>query len=74
MTLYIEEGSPDREISLAELKQLVHKALDVIGKKKKVIIVPPDFTRFHSYVSSHRSRVLTETGTNVLTFVEKLGM
>ena len=32
------------------LREALLTALDQLGEKKKVIIIPPDFTRFHSYV------------------------
>ena len=50
MTLLYEEGSSTHTLSDADLKQALYAALDKLGEKKKVIIVPPDFTRFHSYV------------------------
>jgi len=35
-------------ISSAELKKIVFEILEKIGTKKKILIIPPDFTRFHS--------------------------
>ena len=46
--LYISRGSEKDEISNIELKQEIWKALSVLGKKKKVLVIPPDFTRIHS--------------------------
>ncbi|RHY96196.1 hypothetical protein DYB37_001368 [Aphanomyces astaci] len=54
MVLLYSDGSPTTEISDDDLKQALVTALDKFhGKdKRKVMFVPPDFTRFHSYVES----------------------
>jgi hypothetical protein len=31
-----------------DLEQALFSALDKIGSKRKVLVIPPDFTRFHS--------------------------
>jgi len=46
--IYYNHGSIDTEISLDELRKGLYEALDKLGAKRKVLIVPPDFTRFHS--------------------------
>ncbi|HBE02066.1 MAG: D-mannonate epimerase [Spirochaetes bacterium GWF1_41_5] len=46
--LYFAKGSPDTELSADEIKQGLFTAFEKIGKKKKVLALPPDFTRFHS--------------------------
>jgi len=46
--LYYAKGSKDTVITTAEMKKGLYKALDKLGKKKKVLAIPPDFTRFHS--------------------------
>lgn len=48
MSLYFAAGSPTTEMSPEELRANLFSALDAIGKKSKVLAVPPDFTRFHS--------------------------
>jgi nickel-dependent lactate racemase len=48
MSLYFAAGSPTTEMSAEELRKNLFTALDAIGKKNKVLAVPPDFTRFHS--------------------------
>src|SRR5215472_2050541 len=48
MSLYFAAGSPTTEISQEELRANLFTALDAIGKKKKVLAVPPDITRFYS--------------------------
>jgi len=48
MSLFFAAGSPETEFSPAEAKAALFGALDKIGKRKKVLAVPPDFTRMHS--------------------------
>ena len=46
--LYFERGSPKDKLSLDDLRDGLYKALDRLGKRQRVLVVPPDFTRFHS--------------------------
>jgi nickel-dependent lactate racemase len=55
MSLYFAAGSPTTEMSGDDLRTALFSALDAIGSKKRVLAVPPDFTRFHS-----QSGILTE--------------
>ena len=48
MSLYYASGSPEKEFSAAEAKAALFSALDKLGARKKVLAVPPDFTRMHS--------------------------
>jgi nickel-dependent lactate racemase len=41
-------GSPDAELSPAEVEQHLREALAKLGPRKKVLALPPDFSRFHS--------------------------
>ncbi len=46
--LYVSEGSPTTALTPEDLRPLLYKALDALGARRKVLAVPPDFTRFHS--------------------------
>ncbi|MEJ2663066.1 MAG: lactate racemase domain-containing protein [Spirochaetia bacterium] len=46
--LLFEKGSTDLELRQKDLEQGLLQALAGLGKKKKVLILPPDFTRSHS--------------------------
>jgi len=46
--LFTKKGSPEEIISSAELRELVFETLGMLGKKKKVLVIPPDITRFFS--------------------------
>ena len=46
--LYFARGGINESLSADDLKQGLHAALAKLGPKRKVLAVPPDFTRFHS--------------------------
>jgi len=46
--IYYQTGSEKTALSAAEIEYGLYEALEKIGKRKKVLVVPPDFTRFHS--------------------------
>lgn len=46
--IYYSKGSENTIIGPAELEEALFSAMEKLGKKKKVLVVPPDFTRFHS--------------------------
>jgi len=46
--LYLEKGNSKANIDSQKLKELVFNTLDKLGSRKKVMVIPPDYTRFHS--------------------------
>ncbi len=46
--LYFARGSATDKLSEADLRDGLFAALKKLGARKKVLVVPPDFTRFHS--------------------------
>lgn len=48
MSLYLAQGDAATEISCTELKSLFFEALDKLGDRRRVLVVPPDITRLHS--------------------------
>jgi nickel-dependent lactate racemase len=48
MSLFFGAGSPTTEMSPADLRAKLFTALKALGTRKRVLAVPPDFTRFHS--------------------------
>lgn len=48
MSLYFARGSETTELSSEELKRCLSTALDALGERRKVLALPPDFTRYHS--------------------------
>lgn len=55
MSLFFSAGSATTEMSPSEVQANLFSALDKLGERKRVLAVPPDFTRMHS-----QSGVLTE--------------
>jgi nickel-dependent lactate racemase len=47
--LYSGIGSVDAQLDTAQLKKTLLEALDKLGPRKRVLVIPPDFTRFHSH-------------------------
>jgi nickel-dependent lactate racemase len=48
MSLLFAAGSPTTEMSQAAVKAGLFEALGKLGERKRVLAVPPDFTRLHS--------------------------
>jgi len=46
--LYFERGSPGDKLSVDDLRAGLFQALDRLGPRQRVLVVPPDFTRLHS--------------------------
>lgn len=55
MTTYIAHGSATTALSDDDVRRLTLEAFSAIGPRKKVLAVPPDFTRFNS-----RAGILTK--------------
>jgi len=46
--LLFGDGSVETKLDAVQMKRGLFEALDKLGERKNVLIVPPDFTRFHS--------------------------
>lgn len=46
--VFYQRGSENEELSSNDLKTALHEALDKLGKRQKVLAIPPDYTRLHS--------------------------
>jgi nickel-dependent lactate racemase len=46
--LYFAKGSEHTVLNEDEIKEGLYSAFEKLGEKKKVLAIPPDFTRFHS--------------------------
>ena len=46
--IYFQTGSPNASLSHGDLKEGLYTALTLLGKKKKILAIPPDFTRLAS--------------------------
>ncbi|NLU39587.1 MAG: DUF2088 domain-containing protein [Bacteroidales bacterium] len=67
--IYFEKGSPQFVLSGQDLKEGLFTALDRIGEKKKVLAIPPDYTRLPSnagILTSFAYQYYKEKLTNIL--------
>jgi nickel-dependent lactate racemase len=48
MTLYYAQGTPATELTTSDLNEALHDTLGTLGRRARVLALPPDFTRFHS--------------------------
>jgi nickel-dependent lactate racemase len=48
MSLFFADGSENHNLSPKQIKTGLFRAFDAIGARRKVLAIPPDFTRFHS--------------------------
>ena len=46
--LYFAHGSETADLSPEDIKKALYEAFEKMGKRKKVLALPPDFTRYHS--------------------------
>ncbi len=46
--IYYQEGSEEQVLSSEDLKRALFTALEKLGTRKKVLAIPPDYTRYHS--------------------------
>ena len=75
MSVYFAAGSANTELSPAEAREGLIQGLEKLGRRLKVIAIPPDFTRVHSgsgnltryaweYYGSHLTDILPALGTH----------
>jgi nickel-dependent lactate racemase len=46
--LYYSKGSASTELDLEDLREGLYKSFEKLGPRKKILAIPPDFTRLHS--------------------------
>jgi len=47
--IYFERGAKDLVLTREEVKEGLNQALDRLGERRKVLAIPPDYSRAHSY-------------------------
>lgn len=71
--IYYQQGSENTVLSDRDLKEGLFSALDKLGKRKKVLAIPPDFTRFHSHAGELTSMVYEYYGDKLTDILPALG-
>ncbi len=71
--IYYQQGSENTVLSNSDLKEGLFSALDKLGKRNKVLAIPPDFTRFHSRAGELTSLVYQYYGDKLKDVLPALG-
>ena len=73
--IYYQSGSENTVLGQNDLESGIYSVLEMLGVRKKVLVVPPDYTRFHSkagelttyiyqYYKEHLKDILPALGTH----------
>jgi len=71
--LYYSRGGENIAFSHSELKAAIFDTLSKLGKRKKVLALPPDFTRFHSHAGEITKLVYEFYGSGLTDILPALG-
>ena len=71
--MYFENGSPETALSAEEMKHGLYAAFQRIGKRNRVIAVPPDITRCHSQAGPLTSLTYQYFGSALTDILPALG-
>lgn len=71
--LYYAKGSVNTAFTAAELESCLHEAFDKMGRREKVLAIPPDFTRFHSFAGELTSSAWKYYGERMKDILPALG-
>lgn len=71
--IYYEIGSETTDLSPEDLKKGLYEALNKLGDKRKVLALPPDFTRFHSRAGELTERTWQYYGESLTDVMPALG-
>ena len=71
--IYYEGGSARSEFTRVMLRESLFGALDKLGPKRKVLVIPPDFTRYHSHAGILTEMVWEYYGDAVTDILPALG-
>jgi len=71
--IYFQNGSENTVLSPEDIKTGLYSALNKLGARKKVLVVPPDFTRFHSRAGELTSLIYDYYKDNLKDILPALG-
>jgi nickel-dependent lactate racemase len=71
--LYYHKGSIDHEFTFNELKAGFFEALEKLDKGNKILVIPPDFTRYHSFAGKLTSFSYEYFGDGLIDVLPALG-
>ena len=73
MTVFFASGSPDADFGDADLNAALTQALDALGPKRRVLVVPPDYSRVHSGAGRLTCQAHDFLGSRIDTVLPALG-
>jgi nickel-dependent lactate racemase len=73
MSLILQKELPEEGFTSKELHQALIEALDALGHRKKVLAIPPDYTRFHSFAGELTSSCYQYYGNRLTDILPALG-
>lgn len=73
MSLFLQLGSENQELTAADLKKGLFQALEILGPRTRVLIVPPDFTRYHSRAGDLTAAAYQFYGDRMVAILPALG-
>jgi nickel-dependent lactate racemase len=73
MSLFFAAGSPTTEMSTEEIRANLAQALNQLGSRRKVLALPPDFTRMHSQAGTLTEMVWQHYGDALTDVLPALG-
>jgi nickel-dependent lactate racemase len=73
MSLYLALGSETTSLTPAQARAALYEALAKLGERRKVLAVPPDFTRFHSKAGEFTRYVFDYYGDKLTDILPALG-
>ena len=71
--LYFERGSKTDVITAEDTRAILKQVFDAMGPKKRVMAIPPDFTRFNSYAGPITEMVYDYYGDTLTDVMPALG-
>jgi len=71
--LFYGRGSENNSFTKDELKQALYSALEKLGTRKKILAIPPDFTRFHSQAGTITEMIWQYYGESLTDVLPALG-
>ena len=73
MSIYFEHGSPGTVFSDQELRSALNSVFQQLGDRNNVLVVPPDFTRFHSQAGKLTGMTYQHYGEKISDVMPALG-
>lgn len=73
MSLFFADGSPTTSLTNQDLQQALASSLSQLGRRDRVLLIPPDFTRFHSQAGKLSCMIHDQLGDSVVDVMPALG-